>query len=381
MNRYNLLLPIAGIAKRFMDEGYLLPKPLIKVKKKTIIEWALSSINLTDANIFFILNKQHVFKHNLDKKLKKIFKEYECKFIFSNGLTAGAAETCLLAKKFINNNIPLVIYTPDVYFQEKFNPSFIKKNVDGLLLTFKSNSPAHSYIKTINNKVSKTAEKKVISENAAVGLYYFKKGSDYVSAAENMISKKDKTNNEYYICPVYNYLNLNRKNVKILNVKKMYVLGTPKDLEFFESLNVEDVKFKIGLCADHSGYLLKEKLKKYLKKMKIKFIDYGTHNIKNCDYSEFVQYSVIDFNRKKINLIIGFCRTGQGINIYANKFKNIRAALVFNKYIAKYAIKHNGSNFISIPTKFMNEKKLVQILKMILENSFDGGRHYLRINK
>ena len=381
MNRYNLLLPIAGIAKRFTDEGYLLPKPLIKVKKKTIIEWALSSINLSDANIFFIINKQHISKYNLDRKLKKIFKKYKCKFIISNVLTAGAAATCLLAKKFINSDTPLVIYTPDVYFQKKFNPTSIKKNVDGFLLTFKSNSPAHSYIKTINKKVSKTAEKKVISENAAVGLYYFKKGSDYVYAAEKMISAKDKTNNEYYICPVYNYLNLRCKNVRISTVKKMYVLGTPKDLEFFSSIRLKDDKVKIGLCCDHSGFLLKEKFKKYLKKKKIGFIDYGTYSFNDCDYSEFVDFAIQDFIRNKINLIFGFCRTGQGINIYANKFKNIRASLVFNNYIAEYAIKHNGSNLISIPTKFVSEKKLIKILKIILENSFDGGRHYLRINK
>ena len=81
--------------------------------------------------------------------------------------------------------------------------------------------------------VTEVAEKKVISKNATVGVYYWKHGSDYVQSAEKMIKKNIRVNNEFYVCPVYNEFLLKKKKVKIHNVEKMHGLGTPEDLNNF----------------------------------------------------------------------------------------------------------------------------------------------------
>jgi hypothetical protein len=94
-----------------------------------------------------------------------------------------------------------------------------------------------SYAKTEknNNIVLEVAEKKVISNNATAGVYFWKYGSDYVKYSERMIKKNIRVNNEFYVCPVYNEAILDKKNIIIYSVEKMWGLGTPQDLEFFKN--------------------------------------------------------------------------------------------------------------------------------------------------
>ena len=110
---------------------------------------------------------------------------------------------------------------------------FISK-VDGAILTFKSTHPKWSYAKTENKseKVIEVAEK-VISENATVGVYYWRKGAVHIKYAKSMIKKNIRVNNEFYVCPVYNEAIQDKKNIVIHNIKKMWGLGTPDDLENF----------------------------------------------------------------------------------------------------------------------------------------------------
>ena len=160
----------------------------------------------------------------------------------------------------------MIIYTPDVYFENKFSPSSIPRGLDGFLLTFKANSTAHSYVELDSDGLAtRTAEKEVISQNAAVGVYYYKTGKMFVEYAEEMISKNIRTKGEFYICPMYNLMIRDGARVGINQVEKMHVLGTPAELEFF----VEHVTCKFGekpvaLCCDHSGFEMKEIAKKLL---------------------------------------------------------------------------------------------------------------------
>ena len=111
---------------------------------------------------------------------------------------------------------------------------FVDKNADGGILTFKSLHPKWSYAKINKNEiVTEVAEKKVISANATVGVYYWKKGSDYVSFAESMIKKNIRVNNEFYVCPVFNEAINENKKILIEEINKMWGLGTPEDLEYF----------------------------------------------------------------------------------------------------------------------------------------------------
>ena len=116
--------------------------------------------------------------------------------------------------------------------------SIISSGVDGAILTFKSIHPKWSYVKEDeNNLISEVAEKKVISDKATVGVYYWKQGSDYVKYAKKMIRENIRVNNEFYVCPVYNEAIADKKKIKAIEVEEMMGLGTPEDLEEFMSSN------------------------------------------------------------------------------------------------------------------------------------------------
>ena len=233
-NKMNVLIPMAGAGKRFFDAGYVFPKPLIEVENKPMIQLVIESLNL-NANYIFIIQKEHQIKYNIKSVLRIL--QPECKIIELDYLTEGAACTTLLAKEFINNSDPLIIANSDQYVSwnsSKALYDFNSKNLDGAILTFEAIHPKWSYAKCDDEGfVIEVAEKKVISKNATVGIYYWKKGSDYVSSAEEMIKKNIRVNNEFYVCPVYNEFLSKNKKVKIHNVDQMYGLGTPEDLETF----------------------------------------------------------------------------------------------------------------------------------------------------
>ena len=233
-NNKNILIPMAGAGKRFIDAGYIFPKPLIEINNKPMIQWVIESLNLK-ANYIFIIQKEHQKKYNIKSVLNVL--QPNCKIIELSHVTEGAACTTLLAKKYINNSDPLIIANSDQYI--KWNSSkaiydFNSKKLDGAILTFEAIHPKWSYAKCDEKGfVTEVAEKKVISKNATVGVYYWKHGSDYVRSAEKMIKKNIRVNNEFYVCPVYNEFLLEKKKVKIYNVEEMQGLGTPEDLNNF----------------------------------------------------------------------------------------------------------------------------------------------------
>ena len=233
-NKMNVLIPMAGAGKRFFDAGYVFPKPLIEVDNKPMIQWVIESLNL-QANYIFIIQKEHQEKYNIKSVLKIL--QPNCKIIELDHLTEGAACTTLLAKKYINNSDPLIIANSDQYINwnsSKALYDFNSKNLDGAILTFEAIHPKWSYAKCDEKGfVTEVAEKKVISKNATVGVYYWKHGADYVKSAEEMIKKNIRVNNEFYVCPVYNEFLAKNKKVKIHNVDKMWGLGTPEDLDNF----------------------------------------------------------------------------------------------------------------------------------------------------
>ena len=239
-NKMNILIPMAGAGKRFFDAGYIFPKPLIEIDNKPMIQWVIESLNLK-ANYIFIIQKEHQEKYNIKSVLKIL--QPNCKIIELDHLTEGAACTTLLAKEYINNNDPLIIANSDQYINWNSSKAFYdfnSKNLDGAILTFEAIHPKWSYAKCNNEGfVTEVAEKKVISRNATVGVYYWKHGSDYVKSAEEMIRKNIRVNNEFYVCPVYNEFLKKNKKIKIHKVDKMWGLGTPEDLNNF----IQKMKF------------------------------------------------------------------------------------------------------------------------------------------
>jgi dTDP-glucose pyrophosphorylase len=233
-NKLNVLIPMAGAGSRFEKAGYTFPKPLIDVKGKPMIQVVVDNLNM-DANFIFIVQKSHREKYNLDTLLNLITPN--CKIVEVEGITEGAACTTLLAKEFIDNDSPLVMANSDQFVEWDSNEFMYKMNetdCDGGIVTFKSTHPKWSFAKIDDSGfVTEVAEKNPISDIATVGVYYWKKGSDYVKFAEQMIQKNIRVNNEFYVCPVFNEAILDDKKIKTFDIKEMWGLGTPEDLNYY----------------------------------------------------------------------------------------------------------------------------------------------------
>ena len=233
-DKMNVLIPMAGAGSRFEQAGYTFPKPLIDVNGKPMIQRVVENINI-DATHIFIVQKSHYEKYSLQHTLNLI--SPRCKIVQVDGVTEGAACTTLLAKEYINNDNPLVLANSDQYVDwdsSQYMYSCMTDDIDGSILTFNSTHPKWSYAKTNDQGfVIEVAEKKPISENATVGIYFWKKGKDYVKCAESMIEKNIRVNNEFYVCPVYNEAILKHAKIKTFHIEKMWGLGTPEDLDTF----------------------------------------------------------------------------------------------------------------------------------------------------
>lgn len=228
----NIVIPMAGLGTRFKNAGYNLPKPLIDINGKPMIQLVVENLNV-EGNYIFLVQKEHNDLYNLDSLLTSI--KPNCKIIKINGITEGAACTTLLASDYINNNLPLLIANSDQYIEwdsEIFITDFSKH--DAGIVTFNNNNIKWSYAKTNNfGYVTEVAEKKVISNQATVGIYYWSKGSDYVKYANQMIEKNIRVNGEFYVCPIFNEAIQDGKTVVTKMIDNMWGLGTPEDLESF----------------------------------------------------------------------------------------------------------------------------------------------------
>lgn len=227
----NILLPIAGNGQRFVDQGYEMIKPLISVGDQCLIEKSMESINYRDARLIFVLRKEHARDFGLNQELKRLFGP-SIELIFLYEPTEGALCTCLKAKRLINNDAPLVIFTPDCHFTPQFSLSRMEEQWDGAVSVFSSRNDAHSYVQ-LNEEglVQRAAEKEVISNDAVGGLYYFKKGSTFVQFAEEQIRRDMRTKGEFYICPVFNLLIEAGMKIGVDRNLQHTVLGTPEDLK------------------------------------------------------------------------------------------------------------------------------------------------------
>ena len=232
--KLNVLIPMAGAGSRFAQAGYTFPKPLIEVRGKPMIQVVVENLNI-EANYIFIVQKEHFEKYNLKYLLNLIAPN--CKIVQVDGITEGAACTTLLAKEYIDNDAPLVMANSDQFVEWNSNEcmyAFNADSIDGGILTFKATHPKWSYAKLDDNGfVSEVAEKKPISDNATVGIYFWKHGSDYVKYAEQMIEKNIRTNNEFYVCPVFNEAIDDGKKIRVKQIEKMWGIGTPEDLNYF----------------------------------------------------------------------------------------------------------------------------------------------------
>jgi len=138
---------------------------------------------------------------------------------------------------------------------------------------------------------------------------------------------------------------------------------------------------KIFISSDHAGFKLKELIKNYLTNKKIKFHDLGTKNENSVDYPDYAHKVARKVKLNKSNVGILVCGSGTGMNIAANKHKNIRAAQCFNLKSTKLSRLHNDANIITLGSRLITKKNAIKFVDVFLNTKFDGGRHIKRIKK
>ena len=138
---------------------------------------------------------------------------------------------------------------------------------------------------------------------------------------------------------------------------------------------------KVFISSDHAGFKLKELIKDYLTNKKIKFEDLGPIVDSSVDYPDYAHKVAKKVKLNKNNVGILVCGSGTGMNIAANKHKNIRAAQCFNLKSTKLSRLHNDANIITLGSRLITEKNALKFISVFLNTKFEGGRHLRRVKK
>ena len=138
---------------------------------------------------------------------------------------------------------------------------------------------------------------------------------------------------------------------------------------------------KIFISSDHAGFKLKEEIKNHLKRKKLNFQDLGPKTADRVDYPDYAHKVARKVKLNKSNIGVLVCGSGTGMNIAANKHKNIRAAQCFNLKSTKLSRLHNDANIITLGSRLITKKNALKFISVFLNTKFDGGRHLKRIKK
>lgn len=231
---------MAGHGSRFSKAGYKHPKPLIAMGDKTMIEVVVNNLRPSRPHRFiFICQQEHLKNHDLASHLKR--NTPACEIIPVSTVTEGAACSVLLARQLIDSEEPLMIANCDQYVEVDMDDYLAQMDVgpfDGLIMTMKANDPKWSFVRLDKKQqITQVVEKEVVSDEATVGIYNFRRGLDFVAAADSMISQGKSVNGEYYVAPVYNEMLGSGKSLTYYNIGSdrsgMFGLGTPQDFEYF----------------------------------------------------------------------------------------------------------------------------------------------------
>lgn len=224
-----VIIPAAGNGQRFRNAGYTVPKPFIPVLGKPMISHVIEMFCEPGTEIGLLVRQDAL-------DYAEQLRDYGTYVRVVPRLTEGTACTVLEAYDWINNDRELIIANSDQIVDTGIWNLVYKarhNNLDGNILCFRSSDPKWSYVRLDKSGyVKEVVEKKVISDIATVGIYYFKKGSYFVDAAEQMILANDKVNGEFYTAPCYNYMIREGKKVGVSMIleDQMHGLGTPEDL-------------------------------------------------------------------------------------------------------------------------------------------------------
>lgn len=213
----NIVIPLSGRSSRFLNNGFNKPKFLLPLHNdKTMIEGAVDSLNII-GQLIFVVQTEHCKLFQIDKFLKEKYPESIITYLdhYTDGCVQSVYEA---TKNIINDSTPLIISNCDQYLEWNSDAFLDVANLpdtDGCVLTYYANTDKNSYIRLDEKgNAIELREKKVISEHSLVGVHYWKRGSDFIDSAEDMLSRNIRDNNEYYVSISYNYLIQKGMNIK-----------------------------------------------------------------------------------------------------------------------------------------------------------------------
>jgi dTDP-glucose pyrophosphorylase/ketosteroid isomerase-like protein len=237
----NIVIPMAGRGSRFASAHFTQPKPLIPVMGRPMIEWIIDNVRPARPHrfIFVCLEEHLTTQPEVGEALRRICPGCEIRTV--GAVTEGAACTVLTVKDLIDCEDPLMIANSDQYVAlgiDEYLAAGDAPGVDGLIMTFWADDPKWSYCRMREDgTVAHVVEKEVVSNEATVGIYNFRRGSDFVRAAEEMIARDLRVNNEFYVAPAYNQLIERGARIVVARTGReydgMHGLGIPQDLAHF----------------------------------------------------------------------------------------------------------------------------------------------------
>ena len=236
MREATIIMPMAGLGSRFKKNGYIKPKPLIEINNTIFYKKALSSLSnqLMIKKVLFIIRNDN----DGEKIRESLINYYPIENIISiENLTSGALETCMAAKHFISNDSSILIIDCDLWFQSTKFEDFILNDLKtnglengGAVSFFHSNDEKYSYGEIKNGLVMRTAEKKVISNCALIGAYYFSRADKFFQYGLELIYEQKLLCGETYIAPLFNKFILNGFPVYAFCAESYQSFGTADEL-------------------------------------------------------------------------------------------------------------------------------------------------------
>jgi NDP-sugar pyrophosphorylase family protein len=236
----NVVMPMAGRGKRFSDAGFTTPKPLIPIHGRPMTDVVISNLRPSRPHRFvFLILREHAESFGFDRHLRDWAPG--CEIVFVDRVTEGAACTVLLARDLIDSDEPLMIANCDQWVDVEIDDYLATGDdagVDGVIMTMWADHPKWSYVRFDDaGRIVEVVEKRVVSNEATVGIYNYRRGRDFVRAADRMIARGLRVNGEFYVAPAYNELIAEGRRLAVHNVGReydgMYGLGVPSDLEWF----------------------------------------------------------------------------------------------------------------------------------------------------
>lgn len=237
MSKLKIIITMAGEGSRFKKVGYSCPKHEIEVNGKSLLEWSLESLLSFKAEEFILIARRENYNQKHIAKVTSKLGIERCTVLEIDELTCGQAETALLADCLMAADDQILIYNIDTYIEpSQLSYQDFHNCNGGHIYTFHADGDKWSFTDVSDGSVSKVTEKIRISNNASVGLYYFKSWDLFKKTTNYRKEKIINEYNELYIAPLYQALIDNEFSVtaSLLDSNKVHVLGTPEDVEMFK---------------------------------------------------------------------------------------------------------------------------------------------------